>query len=125
MSYDERMKGGLETYKKTHGTVLGDPGEIDPDSYNAHILRTVYNDVWARENMSMRERRLLVIGALAAQALEWPLRTHLACALQMGELGKDDVEEMKYLLNVYIGAPKATMFSQIVDPLLADLDQAK
>ena len=90
MSYDERMKGGLETYRKTHGTVLGDPGEIDPDSYNAHILRTVYNDVWARENMSMRERRLLVIGALAAQALEWPLRTHLACALQMGELGKVD-----------------------------------
>jgi 4-carboxymuconolactone decarboxylase len=119
MTDQERLERGREAFKDIHGDVLTLPDRIDPESFHAHVMRCVYNDVWARKKMSNRERRLVVLGALAAQSLEFPLETHLKCALELGELDASDVEELMYVLGVYVGMPRTAIFAQILQKVSA------
>jgi len=80
MTDEERLARGAKTFKEVHGTVLNLPDKVDPDSFSGHVMRDVYNDVWARKKMTVRERRLLVLGALAAQTLPTPLEIHMKSA---------------------------------------------
>jgi 4-carboxymuconolactone decarboxylase len=116
---EERLKRGRESFKEIHGAVLTPPEKIDPQSFSAHVMRCVYNDVWGRKKMSNRERRLVVLGALAAQSLEFPLETHLKCAFELGELDASDIEEVMYVLGAYVGMPRTAVFAQILQRVSA------
>lgn len=118
---DERLERGRQIFQETHGGALTVPENLDPDSFAAHVMRTVYNDVWGRTKMSRRECRLVVLGALAAQTLEFPLETHLRCALEAGDLSAEDLEEIKYLLGVYVGMPRTTAFFQIAERVMSKI----
>jgi 4-carboxymuconolactone decarboxylase len=119
MTDEERFEAGRKVFKAIHGDVLELPDRVDPDSFTGHVLRDVYNDVWGRKKMSTRERRLVVIGALAAQSLQFPLETHMKCALELGEIDGSDVDEIVYVLGVYIGMPRTTMVAEIAQKLLS------
>jgi 4-carboxymuconolactone decarboxylase len=113
MTDEERLERGRQVFKEIHGSLLTPPDQIDPSSFAGHVMRDVYNDVWGRTRMSRRERRLVVLGALAAQSLEFPLETHLKCGLASGDITQGDIEEMMYVLGVYVGMPRTTIFGQI------------
>jgi 4-carboxymuconolactone decarboxylase len=122
MTDEERLAGGIAAFAKTHGTALGELGPVDPDSFAAYSLRNLYNDVWGRDELSMRDRRMLLLGVLAAQSLDWPLGVHLRCAIEQGEMSRPDVEEIKRVLAGYIGFPKVVLFDQAWQRVLAELD---
>ena len=50
------------------------------------MLETLFGALWEDPTLSIRERRLLVIGVLAAQGEEGTLALQLRCALKRGEL---------------------------------------
>jgi alkylhydroperoxidase/carboxymuconolactone decarboxylase family protein YurZ len=60
---------------------------------------------------------LVVLGALAAQSLPFPLETHLKCALELGELSAEEAAEIAYILGIYVGMPRTTIYNEILGRL--------
>jgi 4-carboxymuconolactone decarboxylase len=104
MTDEERLRRGQEVFKKVHGDAL----EVNPPGagfFHDISLRNIYNDIWGRDGMSVRERRLAVMGALAALNQMGALEKHLRSVLSLQELTWDEINEFAVTLSVYIGAP--------------------
>ena len=84
--------------------------EIDP-SLTPHQAATVdhlFGELWSRPGLEIRDRRLLVIGVLAAIGSAGGLENHVAAALKRGELTADQVHEVVLHLAYYVGWPLAS-----------------
>ena len=116
MTEEERTKRGREIRKKVHADVVPDY-ESEPGTFPDITVRNIYNDIWGREVMPIRDRRLMVMGALAAMTLIDPLEIHLRSALALGELSWKEVDEFGVALSPYIGAPKTTYVLKLIGKL--------
>lgn len=69
------------------------------------MLETLFAGVWDRDVLSMRDRRLLVMGVVAALGATdiWGLQAR--SALANGELDADELREALVLLAPYAGYP--------------------
>jgi 4-carboxymuconolactone decarboxylase len=82
-------------------------GFVPPEEGPAFLKLTVENlfaDVWAREGLSVRDRRLVTITVLAMMMKEESLAGHLKQALK-GDLTKRELEEVMIHLAHYAGWP--------------------
>ncbi len=58
----EVRKRGLKRMSEVYGWEMSD----GPGDFFAHTADQVFGNVWAREGLSDRDRRLILLGALAA-----------------------------------------------------------
>ena len=119
MTDQERYERGQAVFKKMHGDVIP-PLTPEMGTFPQISVRNIYNDIWGREVMSIRDRRLMVLGALAAMTLTEPLETHLRSALALGELTSDEVDEFGIALSPYIGAPRTTYVLKLIAQIKKD-----
>jgi 4-carboxymuconolactone decarboxylase len=69
---------------------------------------------WTDEDLSMRDRSLIVIASLVTQGgVEPRLRTHLRWALQNGAT-RAELDALMVLLAGYVGWPKASVAMQLL-----------
>lgn len=113
MTDEERYERGQAVFNKVHGDVIP-PMTPEMGTFPQITVRNIYNDIWGREVMSIRDRRLMVMGALAAMTLIDPLEIHLRSALALGELTWDEVDELAVALSPYIGAPRTTYLLKLI-----------
>jgi len=93
-------------------TVEGDFVELTVD----HL----FGDVWAREGLSVRDRRLLLLGLLTgAGGLDDVIGLQLDTALAQGDLSGDDLREVVIFLTHYAGWPKGAKLNSQVEERLA------
>ena len=85
----------------------------------AHL--TAAGEIWARQQISRRDRSVIVISTLTALAREKELKQHVVGGLNHG-LSVDEVDEIMVQLSVYIGLPFALSGSMIVDTAIAERD---
>jgi 4-carboxymuconolactone decarboxylase len=118
---DERRERGLEWMHTVYGwdvpTVEGDFVELTVD----HL----FGDVWAREGLSVRDRRLLLLGLLVgAGGLDDVTGLQLDSALAQGDLSGDDLREIVIFLTHYAGWPKGAKLNSQVEERLAHREQS-
>jgi 4-carboxymuconolactone decarboxylase len=118
---DERRERGLEWMHTVYGwdvpTVEGDFVELTVD----HL----FGDVWAREGLSVRDRRLLLLGLLVgAGGLDDVTGLQLDSALTQGDLSGDDLREIVIFLTHYAGWPKGAKLNSQVEERLARRGQS-
>ena len=76
---------------------------------------------WVDDCLSLRDRSLVVVGALVAQgAVDDRLRGHVGWALEHGS-SREELEALVTLLAVYVGFPRASVAMEIVRDELARL----
>jgi 4-carboxymuconolactone decarboxylase len=75
------------------------------DPYEQLTLDHLFGDIWTRPGLSIRERRLLVTGVVAALGREELAELQLFSAMQNGELTPEQVDEVVLHLTHYIGWP--------------------
>ena len=80
----------------------------DRGDFLFNTIDHLFAEVWSRPGMSIRDRRLVLIGIIAAQAEVETLEIQLRAALHKGELTTDDVREIVVLLPYYIGYPRSS-----------------
>ena len=66
----------------------------------------LFGDVWARPELSPRDRSLITCAALVTNGSTWQLRGHLGRARQNG-LSETELKEMITHLAFYAGWPRA------------------
>ena len=77
---------------------------------------------WTDEELTLRERSLVVVAALAAQGgVEARLRSHVRWALDHGATA-DELDALAALLAVYAGYPRASAATEVIREVVAEYE---
>jgi 4-carboxymuconolactone decarboxylase len=111
----EKRQRGLDTMAKVYGWEVSD----GPGDFFAMTVEHLFADVWTRDGLSFRDRRLLLIGLLVGQGLDDVLGIQLDAALSNEELDAAQLREIVIFLTHYAGWPRGAKLNQQVEKLLS------
>jgi 4-carboxymuconolactone decarboxylase len=104
-----RFNRGLDMMQKVYGpsikSMIEPLRDVPFPSKTAEIL---FGEIWSRPQLSIRDRRLLVIGATAMLGRADLIEQQVAGALVNKELSAEQLEEAVLHLWFYTGAGNAT-----------------
>ncbi len=121
MSDSERRKRGEETIKDVYaGDVVVPPEGAMP--FADIMLETLFAEVWTREVLSMRDRRLLLLGAIAALGEQTTFGIQAKAAIKKQELTPEQLREVAVFLVHYVGYPRG---SSLIGPIEKAIQEAE
>jgi 4-carboxymuconolactone decarboxylase len=103
---EDRRVAGMAKMQEVYGFTV-DPADVE-GPYTAVTVDHLFGTIWTREALSLRDRRLLTIGVLAAQGMNELLEIQFDSALTREELTVEQVREVVLHLTHYIGWPLST-----------------
>lgn len=89
-----------------------------PDGFFGLTAERMFAEVWSRQVLTVRERRLLLLGLLVGQGMDELLELHLDTALRSGELTPAELRETVVFLTLYAGWPRAARLNTMVEELI-------
>ncbi|MGH0037581.1 MAG: carboxymuconolactone decarboxylase family protein [Myxococcota bacterium] len=120
MADPERRKKGEETIEDVYaGDVI-----VPPEGASAFadiMLETLFAEVWTRDVLSMRDRRLLLLGAIAALGEGMTFGIQGKAALKKGELTPEQLREVLVFLVHYVGYPRGAGLMGVVEKAIAEV----
>jgi 4-carboxymuconolactone decarboxylase len=118
MSNDERYRRGVETIKKVYaGDVVVPPkGAM---AFSDLMLESLFAEVWTREELSIRDRRLILLGAIGALGEKDTFGIQARAALKNEELSPVELREVLIMLANYAGYPRAAGLLGVVEQQIA------
>ena len=69
------------------------------------MLEQLFAEVWTRDVLSMRDRRLLLLGAIAALGESMTFSIQAKAAIKNAELTPEQLREVLVFLVHYVGYP--------------------
>jgi 4-carboxymuconolactone decarboxylase len=93
----------------------------DQSPFLRDTVEHLFAEVWSRPGLTVRDRRLLVIGATAALGRSDLIRIQALGALRNDELDADQLEEALLQLAYYVGWGNASAVGEGFNAALADL----
>lgn len=107
---------GVELFGEVYaGDVQLPPGDASP--FIDYMLETLFGTLWADETLSIRDRRLLLIGVITALGDTTTLEIQLKAALKRGELRADQLDALTTFLTQYVGYPRGSQLFRIASAL--------
>jgi 4-carboxymuconolactone decarboxylase len=118
----ERRQRGAAVMAKLSGNPASDPdkviaamaGKLGP--LGAYGIDFAFGEVWARSQLSRRDRSLLVVSVLTALGRTKELHIHVPAAIRHG-VTKAELEELMLTAFAYAGAPLAVEGMHVVQDL--------
>jgi 4-carboxymuconolactone decarboxylase len=92
-------------------------------SFVEYTVDHLFGRVWEEGKLSVKERRLVLIGLCVGSGLDDVAGLQLDAAVRLGELDADDLRTLVVLLAHYAGWPRAAKLNSEVEALIARLDQ--
>lgn len=126
MNDEDRWAKGLDAYASQFGLRPEEVFDVMQARFGAPMAREAINaaaGAWSANALSLRDRSLVVLAALAAQGVvEARLRPHVGWAIEHG-CTRDELEAMGALLAVYVGYPRASVAMEVIRDELAAIDE--
>ncbi|MCX4093692.1 carboxymuconolactone decarboxylase family protein [Nocardia sp. alder85J] len=111
----ERRARGVARMSEVYGMEFTDgPGE-----HFAVTADHLFADIWNRPGLTVRDRRLLLIGALSAQGFFDVAEIQIGAALNNEELTGEQLHEIAVFLSHYVGWPAGTKLENIAGKVTA------
>lgn len=112
MTEQTRRERGMATMGDVYawGQVPDVPGE-----YFSVTAEHLFGDIWNREGLTVRERRLMLFGVIAALGENSVLPVQLDAALARDEFTPDQLREIAIFLSHYVGWPRGAAFNNLVE----------
>ena len=99
--------------------------DIEPTKpFEEATVDHLFGEVWSQGKLSVRDRRLVLIGLAAASGLEDVASLQLDAAVRLGELDHEDLRTLVVFLAHYAGWPRATRLNTEVENLIARHEKA-
>ncbi|MFZ9037423.1 MAG: 4-carboxymuconolactone decarboxylase [Gammaproteobacteria bacterium] len=106
----DRYEEGMKIRRKVLGDAHVDAAEASTSAFDepfqALITEAAWGNLWARDNLPLRERSMLTIALLAAGGNFDEIPMHIRATANTGA-SPDDVMEALLHVAVYAGVPKA------------------
>ncbi|ADG88904.1 MAG: hypothetical protein C0P63_013835 [Actinomycetales bacterium] len=93
----------------------GEPGKHHPF---AATVERIFSEAWSLNSLTGRDRRLLLIGALAGLGVDDMLTRHLDAALRTGDLNPGELRDAVAFLVPYLGLARAAKLHALVEELI-------
>ena len=120
MSTLSRRQQGEDKIKEVYaGDVV-----VPPEGYafTDVMLETLFAEVWTRDILSKRDKRILLLGMIAAQGEGMTFKIQTKAGIKNGELTPQDVRELHLFIAQYCGYPKA---ASILGPMEEGIAEAQ
>jgi len=105
MPEKSRRELGLEMAHEVYAVDLG-LDKVD-DDYQALCIDHLFGDIWQREALGIRDRRMITIGVVASEGLGDVVELQFYSALERGEMTPEQVSETVIHLTEYLGWPRS------------------
>jgi 3-hydroxyisobutyrate dehydrogenase-like beta-hydroxyacid dehydrogenase/alkylhydroperoxidase/carboxymuconolactone decarboxylase family protein YurZ len=118
---DNPFDRGVAVIEKVMGDGVG--AQMPRDAGLPTLTTTVehlFADIWSRPDLTIRDRRLLALGATAMLGRTDLLHNHLAGALRAGELTTAQLRELSLFLHYYAGWGNGTAIDAVAEKLIAN-----
>ena len=112
---EQRRARGLERMKEVYGWDFAD----GPGDFFGYTADHLFADIWSRPGLSVRDRRLLLVGLLAGRNQLDVAELQLECASRLEELDADALREVVIFLAHYAGWPTGAALNSAVEKILA------
>jgi alkylhydroperoxidase/carboxymuconolactone decarboxylase family protein YurZ/uncharacterized protein (DUF1330 family) len=89
------------------------------------MMKSLFAEVWDRDVLSIRDRRLLLMGAIAAQGHADVFGIQAKASLKRGELSPDELRECLIMLAPYAGYPSVSGLLGPVEAAIAEVAQGE
>jgi len=121
---DDRYARGVESIKKVYaGDVVVPPkGAM---AFTDLMLESLFSEVWTREELSMRDRRLILFGAIGALGERDTFGIQAKASLKNGEMTPEQLREVVIMLANYAGYPRAAGLVGVVEQKIAEVAKAE
>jgi len=121
---NERRERGAAMMKKVYaGDVV-----VPPEGASAFadvMLEQLFAEVWTREALPVRDRRLLIMGVIACMGESMTFGIQAKAALKNGELTPEQLREALIHLAQYAGYPRAAGLIGVVEKTIAEFEKEK
>ncbi len=119
MAESERRKRGVEMIKEVYaGDVIVPPEGF---TFTDVMLEQVFAEVWSRDVLSIRDRRLLLLGIIAEKGETNTFGIQAKAALKRGELEPDELRELLLMIAQYAGYPRAASLVGVIEQKIAEV----
>ncbi|MEO5875339.1 MAG: carboxymuconolactone decarboxylase family protein [Streptosporangiaceae bacterium] len=118
---DPRRARGLEMMSRVYGFDIA-------EAHGDFMVTTVdhlFGDIWSRPGLSLRDRRLLLIGLLAGQNLNDVLDLQIPAALANEEITPAELREIVLFLTHYTGWPQGARLNTQAETHIARHERKK
>ncbi|MEZ5572435.1 MAG: carboxymuconolactone decarboxylase family protein [Halioglobus sp.] len=115
MNDEERRALGEATIKDVYaGDVV-----VPPEGYafSDIMLKQLFAELWTRETLSMRDKRILLLGIIAEKGEPTTFKIQIKASLKRGEINPEEARELLLFIAQYAGYPRAAS-------MLGPLEQA-
>lgn len=96
------------------------PPAAPPGSFHEYMAEVAIARMWSRGQLSPRERRIVVLTALAMFGRDDLTKVHMGAALDLGQLSSEDLEEIAVTIATYGGFPCGVTFNSLRNSLVAE-----
>jgi 4-carboxymuconolactone decarboxylase len=108
---EELRQRGLDKMTEVYGWDFQD----GPGDFFAYTADHLFADIWSRPGLSVRDRRLILIGLLGGQGAQDVLGIQVPAAYRNGELDEDALREIVIFLCHYAGWPVGSRLNSLVE----------
>ncbi len=117
---DDRWERGAEKIKEVYaGAIATAPkGAM---AFSDIMLETLFAEVWTREELEMRDRRLILLGAIMALGENMTFEIQARAALRRGELTPEQLREVLVFGVHYVGYPRAAPLVAVIEKCIAEV----
>lgn len=105
---EERRQATREAAEEVFAGYTPIPPDDQWNDYTRLSLDQLLLQIWQRPTLSFRDKRLLVLGAIAAVGAPHKYAIHIGAALKKGELTPEEAREIPIIMMHYVGQPKAS-----------------
>ena len=122
MADSKRRKRGEEMIAKVYaGDVVTPPAGASP--FVDLMLEQLFAEVWSREELPMRDRRLLLLGIIAEKGEAMTFGIQAKAALKNGELTPTQLRESLLMIANYAGYPRAASLVGVFEQQIAAFEK--
>jgi len=113
---DERRQRGLAKMSEVYGWEVQD----GPGDFFGLTVDHLFAEIWTRPGLTLRDRRLLLIGLLIGQGLHDVAEIQIGAALRGDELTAGELREVVIFLTHYAGWPSGAKLSMQAEKVIRD-----
>ena len=121
MNEQERRALGEKTIKDVYaGDVV-----VPPEGYafTDVMLKQLFAELWTRETLSMRDKRILLLGIIAEKGETMTFKIQIKASLKRGEINSQEAREFLLFIAQYSGYPRAASMLGPVEEAIAEFEK--
>lgn len=121
MDDQQRRQLGLDTIRDVYAGDVVVPPEGIP--FTDIMLKQLFAELWTRDTLSMRDKRILLLGIIAEKGEPTTFKIQVKASLKRGEMTPAEARELLLFIAPYAGYPRAAAMFLPMEEAIAEYEK--